>query len=55
MRYMDFNLHLHIMASNNSEKEKEVMATEEFEEMLVYPNGGSVKRINGLLTVKMGK
>jgi hypothetical protein len=55
MRYMDFNLHLHIMASNNSEKEKEVMATEEFEEMPVYPNGGSVKRINGLLTVKMGK
>ncbi|MBO5458712.1 MAG: glucosyltransferase domain-containing protein [Lachnospira sp.] len=52
IRYMDFNHHIRLIASNNKSREDEVKATEEFKNMPCYPDGGSIKTINGLLTVK---
>ena len=49
---MDFNHHIRLIASNNKSREDEVKATEEFKNMPCYPDGGSIKTINGLLTVK---
>lgn len=52
IRYMDFNHHIRLIASNNSSRESAVRETQEFKDMPCYPEGGSVKTINGLVTVK---
>lgn len=52
IRYMDFNHHIRLTASNNKERENEIKATQEFQDMPCYPDGGSIRTINGLLTIK---
>lgn len=52
IRYMDFNHHIRLIASNNKSREDAVKQTQEFKDMPLFPDGGSVKTINGLLTVK---
>lgn len=55
IRYMDFNHHIRLIASNNKSKEDAVKATEEFKNMPCYPDGGSIKTINGLVTIKFAQ
>lgn len=55
IRYMDFNHHIRLIASNNSSRESAVRETQEFKDMPCYPEGGSVKTINGLVTVKFAE
>ena len=35
------------------EKEAEIMATGEFQQMPVYPAAGSIQTINGVITVRL--
>lgn len=55
IRYIDFKHHIRLVASNNREREEKVRATQEYQNMPVYPDAGSIQRIEGLLTVKFAQ